>query len=97
MSEQKHFPEKYMKKLNTFAQGYVESVESANTDEIKRLILSSEKNLYDIEHEKDNNANLSKLKEDLKEVMAPYAEARQTETAKIKYCLWTLDQRNIKM
>ena len=93
----KEFPKKYSKKLEQFAQGYMETVDGAETEEIKKFILSSENNIYDIEHEKDNNANLLKMKEDLKEATAPYTEARTTEMAKIKYCLWTCSERGIKL
>lgn len=95
--QDRKFPNKYMNKLNEFAQGYTETADSADTEDLKKFILTSEKNLYEIEHEKENNANLIKLKEDLKTDMAPYTEARQTETAKIKYCLWILGQRGIEL
>lgn len=91
------FPKKYKTKLDTFAPEYMETVDGANTEEIKKMILSSERNIYDIEHEKENNAELLKLKEELKNITAPFSEAKQTETAKIKYCFYTLGQRNIKI
>ena len=91
------FPKKYMKKLDMFANGYVETVEGADTNEIKKFILSSERNLYEIENEMAGNANLLKLKEDLKEATAPYSEAKSTETAKIKFCLFKLQERGIKI
>lgn len=93
----KHFPEKFKKKLDMFADGFMANVEGANTDEIKKLILSSERNIYEIEYEKDNNEKLLKLKEELKESVAPYSEAKATENAKIKWCLFTLENRNIKL
>jgi hypothetical protein len=97
MSDQKIFPQKYLKKLNEFAHGYVESAESATTEEIKKFILSSEQNIYEIENEKDNNANILKMKEDLKQATAPFTEAKTTETAKIKYCLYVLDGRGVRI
>lgn len=93
----KIFPKKYMKKLDEFAQGYVETVEGASTDELKKFILASEQSLYEIEHEVQNNANILKQKEDLKRDIAPYNEAKQTETAKIKYCLYVLEGRGVKI
>lgn len=97
MSDQKIFPKKYMKKLDEFAQGYVETVESASTEELKKFILTSEQNIYEIEHEIENNVNLLKIKEECKREMAPFNEAKQTETAKIKYCLFVLENRAIKL
>ena len=93
----KTFPQKYKKKLNEFAQGYEESAEAATTDDIKKLILTAEQNIFEIEHEMDNNASLLKLKEDLKKDMAPFSEAKATEMAKIKFCLWVLDERGVKI
>lgn len=97
MSDQKIFPKKYMKKLDMFAEGYVETVEGANTDEIKKFILSSEQNIYEIEYEKENNPEIIKMKEELKQVAGPFAEAKSTEMAKIKYCLYTLEGRGVKI
>jgi len=93
----KHFPEKYKKKLDNFAQGYMDNVDSSDTEEIKKLILSSERNLYEIEYEKDNNPKILKMKEDLKAEMSPFTEAKHTETAKIKYCLFTLEGRGVRI
>jgi hypothetical protein len=97
MSDQKIFPQKHIKKLNEFAQGYIESVEIATTEEIKKFILSSEQNIYEIEHEMENNSNLLKLKEQLKEASGPFTEAKSTETAKIKYCLFVLEGRGVRI
>jgi hypothetical protein len=96
MSE-KQFPSKFKKKLETYAQGYSETVDSASTDEIKKFILTSERNIYEIENEKENNPKLVKMKEDLKSELAPFTEARGTEMAKIRYCLWTLENRGIRI
>lgn len=93
----KKFPKKFSKKLDTFANGYMETVDGSNTEELKKFILSSERNIYEIDFEKDNNAKLLKMKEDLKDEMAPFAEAKGTETAKIQYCLFTLEQRGVKL
>jgi hypothetical protein len=93
----KHFPEKYLKKLNELAAGYTDTVEGADTEEIKKFILSSERNLYEIENERDANEKLAKMKEDLKEATAPFAEAKGIETAKIKYCLFMLESRGVRI
>lgn len=91
------FPKKFQKKLETFAPEYMETVDGANTDDIKKMILSAENNIYQIDHEKENNEELLKMKEALKEITEPFTEAKTTEAAKIKYCLFTLGQRNIKL
>lgn len=93
----KQFPQKHSKKLEEFAQGYMETVDGSDTEELKRFILSAERNIYEIEYEKDNNNKIAKMKEDLKEATAPFSEAKTTETAKIKYCLYTLENRGVKI
>jgi len=96
MSDKK-FPTKYSKKLDMFAEGYSTNVDQSNTEEIKKLILTSERNIYEIEEAKENNDKLTQMKEDLKDATAPYSEAKTTETAKIKYCLFTLEGRGVKI
>lgn len=93
----KQFPEKHLKKLNEFAPGYVDTVGAADTEEIKKFILSSERNVYEIENEKDANEKIAKMKEELKEATAPFAEAKATEMAKIKLCLYTLSERGVRL
>lgn len=91
------FPEKYMKKLNTLAQGFTDAVDTADVDEIKKKLLTAEKNVYEIENEKEANLKLSELKEKMKEITAPYRDARAVETAKVKYCVFSLQQRGVKI
>lgn len=91
------FPQKYSKKLTQLAQGYMETVDGASTDEVKKFILTAERNLYEIEHEKENNPTLVKMKEDLKNEIAPFTESRGLETAKIKYCVYALTERGVKL
>ena len=91
------FPKKYMTKLQNLATGFTDSMDAADTEEIKQRILTCENNLYEIETEKDTNPKYLDAKAKLKEITAPYGEAKGVETAKIKYCVWILNNRNVKM
>ena len=93
----KQFAKKYLSKLKEFAPEYMDGVEAASTDEIKRMILVAEQNSFEIEHAIESNGVLTDLKEKLKTEMAPFKEGMQTETAKIKYCMFKLDERQVKI
>ena len=92
-----HFPEKYRKKLQNFAEGFIDTVDQLDTEEIKKRILTAESNIYEIEYEKDNNQKIVQLKDELKNIMKPFSEAKGMETAKIKYCLFTLQSRGVNI
>lgn len=96
-SDGKEFPKKYLSKLKDFAPDHAEKIDQSDTNEIKKFILTSERNLYEIEIEKDNNEKLQQMKDELKEAMGPFTEAKSTETAKIKYCLFVLENRGVKI
>lgn len=84
------FPKKYEKKL---PDGFTDAVESMSVEEIKKKILESEGHIYEVEKAKDDDHDLVKAKDEVKAIMEPYKEAKLTETAKIKYCLFILDSR----
>jgi hypothetical protein len=84
------FPAKYEKKL---PDGFTDTVASMSVDEIKKKILESEGHIYEVENAKDDDNDLVKAKEEVKQISEPYKEAKSTETAKIKYCLYILESR----
>lgn len=91
------FPEKYLKKLNSLATGYTDTIDGADTEEIKKKILSAENNIFEIDNEKDNNDKLKDLKAEIKKINGPFQEAKSLETAKIKYCLHILTNRGVNI
>ena len=93
-NEDNVFPDRFLKKL---PEGFYDSMASADTDELKGKILESERHLYEIEQDKDNNEKLKELKEMVKEISAPYRDCKSSEAAKIKYCLFLLEGRGIKV
>lgn len=92
MSE--HFPEKYLKKMPI---EFIDSINAMDENEIKARILTCEQHLYEIDDAMDNDEKLLSAKEGVKEFSKPYRETKQTETAKIKYCMFVLENRGINL
>lgn len=90
--EQLSFPEKWNKVLKDLPD-FKESVDSMSPEDIKKIIIQSEGNLYTIDKEKDGDIKLNAARELVKEHSAPYRDAKKVQTAKIKYCLYVLENR----
>ena len=60
-------------------------------DDLKKIIVTSEGNIYTIEKEKDDDTKLNAAKELVKEYSAPYRDAIKVQTAKVKYALFLLE------
>ena len=90
--EQMSFPEKWNKVLKDLPD-FKESVDAMSPEDIKKIIIQSEGNLYTIDKEKDGDVKLNAARELVKEHSAPYRDAKKVQTAKIKYCLYVLENR----
>ena len=93
MSKEKtDFPDKYMKKIDP---AFVDTVGAMDAEEIKQRILTCEGHIYEIENAKDADEKLTAARESVKEFSKDYRESKAIETAKIKYCLFTLEGRGV--
>lgn len=90
----KEFPKRFEKKLPT---GFVEGVESMDTEEIKSKIYETQAHIYEIDKAKDEDEKLNGAKEIVKDLSAPYKDAAATENAKIKYCFFVLEGRGVNL
>jgi hypothetical protein len=88
------FPEKYLKKLE---QEFVDNLEGMETEEIKKNILACESHLYEVENEKEQDKDLNDVREKVKELSKKYRENKSNATAKIKYCLFVLENRGVNL
>lgn len=88
------FPAKYMKKLD---DAFIDTVNTMSEDDIKERIVSCEGNLSEIENAKKNDQKLQQSKELSKELSAPYRESHAIETAKIRFLVYTLEQRGVNL
>lgn len=90
MSDDNEFPKKWAKKLPT---GFADDANSLSAADLKKTIFQSEANIYTIDKEKDGDHKLNGAKDLIKELNAPYADAKNAQMAKIKYCLWLLESK----
>jgi hypothetical protein len=90
----KEFPTRLEKKLPT---GFIESVESMDLEEMKKKIYESEGHMYAIDQQMEQDEKLNGAKLLIKDLSAPYKDAKATEAAKIKYCFFVLEGRGVEI
>lgn len=88
--ESNGFSDKLAKKLPT---GFVEETDALGTEDLKKVLVDSEKNILCIEREIDADQMLNNAKAVIKDLAGPYREAIACQNAKIKYVLYCLEQR----
>lgn len=84
------FPEKWAKVLKDLPE-FKENADASSTEDLKKIIVTSEGNIYTIEKEKEDDTKLNAAKDLVKEYAAPYRDAIKVQTAKIKYALFLLE------
>lgn len=90
------FPAKWAKILKDLPE-FKETAEAASEEDLKKIVLSCEGNLYTIEKEKGQDHKLNGAKELVKEYSAPYRDAVKVQTAKIKYALFLLESKGVEV
>jgi hypothetical protein len=90
------FPSKYLKVLASMPE-FKEMADSASEEELKKMIVLAEGNIYSIEEAKGNDAKLNGAKEIAKDLSAPYKEALSAQTVKVKYCLFVLEGKGVEL
>ena|ERR1700690_2056080 len=90
------FPEKWNKVLKELPE-FKESADAASTDDLKKIIVQCEGNIYTIDKEKDDDQKLNAAKEMVKEYSAPYRDAIKVQTAKVKYALFLLEGQGVQL
>ncbi len=86
------FPEKWAKVLKDLPE-FKDTADAASVEDLKKMIVTSEGNIYVIEQEKENDVKLNAAKELVKEHSAPYRDAIKVQTAKVKYALFLLESK----
>ena len=85
---------KVIKKL---PEGFTSIVDGAKAQDLKSMLCQCEANIYTIEQAKDADNKLTKAREEVKEIAAPYKEAKDKQQAKIIYILHTLEGRGMDL
>ena len=88
------FPKKWADKLPA---GFTDTAASMTEEELKKVIVDCEGNIYTIDKEKQADMTLKGAKEVAKEASAPYRDATVAQTAKIKYALYLLENRGVEL
>jgi hypothetical protein len=84
------FPEKWAKVLKDLPE-FKDTADAASAEDLKKIIITCEGNIYTIDKEKEIDSKLNSAKELVKEYSAPYRDALKVQTAKIKYALFCLE------
>lgn len=71
--------------------------DAAGEDELKKIIVECEGNLYTIEKEMEADTKLAGAKEAVKEYAAPHRDAKKAQQAKIQYALFLLEGKGVDL
>ena len=96
MSTENQFPEKWAKVLKQVPE-FKDIADAASADDLKKMVVTCEGNLYTIEKEMSEDVKLNSAKELVKEVAAPYNDAKKVQTAKIKYVMFLLEGKGVEL
>jgi hypothetical protein len=96
MSDEVVFPDKWAKVLKSLPE-FKDIADAASTDELKKIIITCEGNIYTIDKEKDADVKLNAAKELVKEHSEPYRDALKVQMAKIKYALFLLEGKGVEL
>lgn len=90
------FPEKWLKVLKDLPE-FKDTADAASTEELKKIIVTCEGNIYTIEKDQESDVKLTAAKEMAKELAAPYRDAKKVQQAKIQYALFLLEGKGVDL
>ena len=76
---------------------FKDTADAASVDELKKIIVQSEGNIYTIEKEMEADNKLTGAKEIVKEISEPYRDAKKCQQAKIQYALLLLEGKGVDL
>jgi hypothetical protein len=82
-----------IKKLPEFK----DAADAASVEDLKKIIVECEGNLYTIDKEQEADATLAGYKDAVKEAMGPYRDGRKAQQAKIQYALLLLEGKGVDL
>jgi hypothetical protein len=90
------FPAKWAKVIKNLPE-FKETADAASAEDLKKIILTCESNLYEVAKAKESDQKLNAAKESVKEWSAPYKESLREQTARIQYALFLLEGKGVDM
>lgn len=76
---------------------FKDTADAAGVDELKKIIVESEGNLFTINKEEEADIKLQGAKEMVKTLSEPHREAKKYQTAKIQYALLLLEGKGVNL
>lgn len=89
-------PEKWLKIVNKMPE-FKDTADAASVDDLKKMIVTCEGNIYTVEQEMAADMKLTNAKELVKEYSAAHKEALKAQMAKIKYALFLLETKGVEL
>lgn len=83
------FPKKYLKLIGDFPT----KAQSMSVEELKAELIKYEQAISSTEKDRDNDAKLTQVREELKELAADYNDVIKESYAAVKYIVFELDSR----
>lgn len=72
-----------------------DGVETFSTDELEKEIIRAQKSIEESERDRDNDAKLESLKQQLRDAMAMYKDAIKLERLKIAFIIYIMKERGL--
>lgn len=91
-----NFPDKWWKIIQKLPE-FKDTADAASVDDLKKIVITSEGNIYTIEQEKEADVKLNAAKEIKKELEEPYRDAAKAQMAKIKYAMFLLEGKGVQL
>jgi len=86
------FPKKLLDKV---PGPVADAIPSMKEDELRERIVNCEASIVDIEKGQDDSDRISALKDELKDLVGGFRDAKKAEEATIKYCIYTLRKQGV--
>jgi hypothetical protein len=90
------FPEKWLKIINKSPE-FKDTADAASEEDLKKIIVECEGNIYTVEAEMAADTKLNSAKELVKEYSAAHKDALKYQMAKIKYALFLLEGKGVEL
>ena len=90
------FPKKYAKVLKDMPE-FKETAEAASTEDLKKIIVTAERNISTIERSKDEDVKINAAKEIIKDLGGPYRDALKCQLTKIRYACFLLEGKGVEI
>jgi hypothetical protein len=90
------FPDKYYKVISKLPE-FKETADAASVEDLKKIVVECEGNIYTIEKAMAEDIKLTGAKELVKQYSEPHRDGLKAQTAKIKYALFLLEGKGVDL